>query len=1217
MRCGRCQSDNREGVRFCEECGGRLVLTCASCGAEILPDKRFCGACGAAVAAPSTDRYASPQGYTPKHLAEKILTSKGALEGERKQVTVLFADLKGSMELLADRDPEEARKLLDPVLERMMEAVHRYEGTVNQVMGDGIMALFGAPLAHEDHAVRACRAAIRMQETVGWYAEELRRGQGIDVQIRVGLNSGEVVVRAIDSDLHMDYSAIGQTTHLAARMEQLARPGTTLITGDTLRLAEGYVEVKPLGPVPVKGLPAPVEVYEIVRFAPLRSRLQAEAARGLTPFVGREVEVEKLRQALEKAGRGQGQLVAVAGDPGVGKSRLFWEFTHSHRAHGWLIIECAAMSHGKAVSYLPVSDLLRTYFRIDDRDNERRIREKITGKILTLDESLRPTLPAFFQLLDLPAEDESWQSQDPAQRRQRTLDAVKRLLLRESQVQPLLLIFENLQWVDSETQAFLDSLVESLPAARTLVLVSYRPEYQHAWGSKAYYTQFRMDPLPAASAEELLHALLGEDPGLLPLKELLIKRTEVNPFFLEESVRTLVETKVLMGDRGAYRLAREVYAIQVPPTVQAVLAARIDRLPVEAKRLLQAAAVIGTDVPLGLLHAITELPEEMLRRHLTQLQAAEFIYEISLFPSVEYTFKHALTHDVAYSTLLQERRRTLHGRIVAAIETLHADRLAEQVERLAHHALRGEVWDKAVQYLRQAGTKAAARAANREAVMLFEQSLVAVQHLPEGRKTAEQAIDVRLDLRPPLLQLGQLERVLLLSQEAEAMAEKLGDEYRLARVYTYLINYHYMKGEPEMAIEYGERCLRIGDAAGDAALSALARGYLGYSYHAQGKYRRAESVLKQNIEALHGAGAQGDATQAGISYVTSSGWLAFTLAELGEFDAARGYLERAQEAAEASGHAYTQTIARTMTGLLWLRRGQLDRALTLLQKSLDACREKNLDVWRPIPSSLLGLTCVLLGRTDEGLRLLGDGVTLTEELGVRAYLALWTAHLGEGLLATGQVEHARAVAQRALDLAIAHKERGHQAWALHLLGDIAARVVADAVDHRDGRDVAIDVAALQRARESYSQCAQLAEELGMRPLVARTHLGLGRLSRLTGNLDDAEQHLAAAATALSELQVRFWLRRTAEELMAMGRVFVVARQHPRLYDYLKEEFAGEPIRVILDRRQGERRSLNAAHEAEHRETERRTHTGVDATLGIRGFVVISSPPAAPETASTQ
>jgi class 3 adenylate cyclase/tetratricopeptide (TPR) repeat protein len=1177
------------------------VLICAQCGAEILADKRFCGSCGTPLASPQpAERYASPHGYTPKHLAEKILTSRAALEGERKQVTVLFADLKGSMELLADRDPEEARQLLDPVLERMMEAVHRYEGTVNQVMGDGIMALFGAPLAHEDHAVRACRAAVRMQETVVSYADELRRTQGIDVQIRVGLNSGEVVVRAIDSDLHMDYSAIGQTTHLAARMEQLARPGTTLLTGDTLRLAEGYIEVRPLGPVPVKGLPDPVEIYELIRFGPVRSRLQAAAARGLTPFVGRDDEVDKLRQALDRASAGQGQIVAVAGEAGVGKSRLFWEFTHSHRVHGWLILECSAASHGKPIPYLPISDLLRSYFQVDERDDERKIREKVTGKLLTLDESLRPTLPAFLQLLDVSAEDPEWQAQDPGQRRHRTLEAVKRLLFRESHVQPLLVIIENLHWVDSETQAFLDSLVDSLPAARALLLVSYRPEYQHGWASKPYYGQFRMEPLPPAGADELLHALLGDDPGLRPLKEVLVRRTEGNPFFLEESVRTLMETKALVGDRGACRLAREVHTIQVPATVQAVLAARIDRLPIDARRLLQAAAVIGMDVPFMLLHAITELPEEVLRRSLAQLQAAEFLYEVSLFPSVEYTFKHALTHDVAYGTLLQERRRALHARIVAAIEQIHGDRLTEHVERLAHHALRGDVWDKAVAYLRQAGAKAAARAANREAVMLFEQALVAAQHLPQGLTATERAIDLRLDLRPPLLQLGQLERVLQLSQEAEGMAEKLGDDQRLARVYTYLINYHYLKGEPELAIEYGERCLRIGSAVNDPALQALARGYLGYSFHAQGHYRRAESVLKQNVEALETAWGEAEGTQAGISYVTSSGWLAFTLAELGEFDAAAAYVDRSQRAAEASGHAYTQTIARTLAGLVWLRRGQLDRALPLLQKSLDACREKNLDVWRPLPSSLLGLTCMLVGRHEEGLRLLEDGVTLSEGLGVRAYLALWTAHLGEGLLTAGQYDRARVVAQRALELAQSHKEQGHQAWALHLLGEIAARA---------GR------AETDKALHCYAQSLALAEELKMRPLAARLRLGLGRVHRQAGNRGDAEEHLGAALASLRELDMRFWSARAAEELMGLGHLFIVARYNTQLFEYLKQEFAGEPVTVILDRRQGERRQRAESPRAdERRRGDRRNRAEADEALRTRGFVVLPGSGSAPEEA---
>ena len=585
MTCPRCQQDNPPHARFCLGCGARLALTCGSCGAELPGGARFCLQCGQAVTARTAAPVGSPapETYTPKHLAEKILTSKAALEGERKQVTVVFADLKGSMELLADRDPEEARKLLDPVLEHMMEAVHRYEGTVNQVMGDGIMALFGAPLAHEDHAVRACYAALRMQESVTRYAEGVFRSYGVTVRIRVGLNSGEVVVRAIGSDLHMDYTAVGQTTHLAARMEQLADPGTALLTVATLQLAEGYIEVKTRGAVPVKGLAEPVEVYELTGAGTARTRLQAAALRGLTRFVGRDAEVGHLRRVLGQAGAGRGQVVAIVGEAGVGKSRLTYEFTHSHRVQDWLILEASSVSYGKATSYLPVIDLLKGYFKIGDRDDHREMRAKVLGRVLGLDRALEPLLPPLLALLDVPVEDAGWQNLDPPERRQRTLDAVKRLLLRESQVQPLLVVFEDLHWVDGETQALLDSLVESLGSARLLLLVNYRPEYEHRWGSKTAYSQLRLDSLPAESAAELLAALLGPNPGLVSLTQTLVKRG--NPFFLEETVRTLVETGALAGERGAYRLTRPVEALQVPATVQTILAARIDRLPPEEKRL--------------------------------------------------------------------------------------------------------------------------------------------------------------------------------------------------------------------------------------------------------------------------------------------------------------------------------------------------------------------------------------------------------------------------------------------------------------------------------------------------------------------------------------------------------------------------------------------------------------------------------------------------------
>jgi class 3 adenylate cyclase/tetratricopeptide (TPR) repeat protein len=788
----------------------------------------------------------APRTYTPPYLAEKILASRAALEGERKQVTVLFADIKGSTELIEGLDPEEARRLLDPALHLMMEAVHRYEGTVNQVLGDGIMALFGAPVAHEDHAVRACYAALAMQVAMRRYTEEVRQSHGLEMQIRVGLNSGEVVVRAIGNDLHMDYSAVGQTTHLAARMEQLATAGSIRLTAATLRLAEGLVQVNALGRFPVKGLADPVEVFDLVGASAIRRRLQASAMRGLTRFVGRQTELAVLHQALERAGAGHGQVAAIVGEPGVGKSRLVYEFVHSHHMQGWLALESASVSYGKATPYFPVIDLLKRYGHIEDHDDTRTIRAKLTGQVLTLDEALQDTIPALLALLDALPEDHPFLKLDPPQRRQRTLDGLKRMLLRESQVQPLLLVFEDLHWIDTETQALLNSLVESLPTAQLLLLVNYRPEYQHSWGSKTYYTQLRLDPLPPVSANEFLQALLGNDPSLAPLKQPLIARTEGNPFFLEESVRTLVETGVLCGDRGAYRLAQALPTVQVPATVQAVLAARIDRLPPEEKQLLQSAAVIGTEVPLALLQSIAEVPEEPLRLGLTHLQAAEFLYETRLFPEIEYTFKHALTQQVAYETLLQERRRALHARIVESLEGFAGERVAEQIERLAHHALRGEVWAKAVVYGRQAGEKALARSAYREAVGYFEQALSDLAHLPEQRDTIEQAIDIRLALRTALFPAGgDLGRILAALREAEALAVALDDPRRLGQVSGHLSNYFRLMGAYDQAITAAQRVLALATASGEVVLHALAHQRLGQAYGNQGDYRQAIDCFGQ------------------------------------------------------------------------------------------------------------------------------------------------------------------------------------------------------------------------------------------------------------------------------------------------------------------------------------------------------------------------------------
>jgi class 3 adenylate cyclase/tetratricopeptide (TPR) repeat protein len=1049
-----------------------------------------------------------PLAYTPAHLAEKILTSRSALEGERKQVTVLFADLKGSMELLADRDPEEAHQLLDPVVERMIEAVHRYEGTVNQVMGDGIMALFGAPIAHEDHAVRACYAALRMQETVTRYGDEMQRSQGVPVQIRVGLNSGGVVVRAIDSSLHMDYTAVGQTTHLAVRMEQVAKPGSVLTTGETLRLAEGFIQVKALGPVAVKGLADPVEVFELVGAASTRTRLQALATRGLTRFVGRQAEFEALRLTLERAGTSHGQVVAIIGEPGVGKTRLVYEFVRSHHTHDWLVLESSSVSYGKATAYLPVCDLLKAYFQIDDRDDGRKVREKLTGKLLTLDASLGPTLSAFLALLDVPVEDRLWQGLDPTQRRQRTLEAIKQLLLRESKVQPLLLVFENLHWIDTETQAVLDSLVDSLPTARLLLLVNYRLEYQHGWGNKTSYTQLRLDPLPPASAEELLQALLGAAPSLVPLKRLLIARTEGNPFFLEESARALVETGGLVGERGAYRLAKSLDSLQVPATVHAVLAARIDRLPPEEKRLLQTAAVIGTEVPFALLQAIGELSEAELRRGLGHLQAAEFLYETHLFPELAYTFKHALTHEVAYGSLLLERRQALHAGIVEAIERLYADRLTEQAERLAPHAFRGEVWDKAVTYGRQAGTRAFARSALREAAACFEQAFAALTHLPESRATQEQAIDLRFDLRTALANLGDLGRVLDYLREAANLAEALDDQPRLGRASAYMCRHFATMGDHDSAVGSGQQALAIAETLGDFALQVMAQHYLGVAYHTLGDHRRAMGLLRRNVESFGGDLIRERFGLTALPTVVSRGWLVRCLAELGVFPEGIAYGEEAVRIAEVVDHPLSLIHAYFSVSFLSLRQRDLSRAIPVLERGLDLGRVWNILSLFHDTAAALGYAYALAGRVAEALPLLEEVEQSGAAMESAGGQSLRVGYVSEAYLLAGRMQEAVQLAGRARDLSRTHKERGHEAWALRLLGEIAA--------HQDPPEIEL-------AEAHYRQALALAEELGMRPLVADCHLGLGTLHSRIERVDQARTDLAAAMALYRAMDMTFWL----------------------------------------------------------------------------------------------
>ncbi|MGA9724475.1 MAG: adenylate/guanylate cyclase domain-containing protein [Candidatus Binatus sp.] len=721
MRCTKCGTENAADASFCNQCATSLSRACPKCARLNAPDAKFCSGC----AEPLTSDVSKSTARAPSKSSVRIASEQSepdVAEGERKIVTALFADIKGSTELEQDLDPEEARAIIDPALKLMIAAVHRYDGYVVQSTGDGIFAMFGAPLAHEDHPQRALHAALRMQEDLRRYATKLRERGRAPIEIRIGVNTGEVVVRAIQTaEGRAEYTPIGHTNNLASRMQTIAATGTIAATEDTRKLCEGYFTFRSIGPTRVKGVSDAVNVHEVTGLGPLRTRLQASARRGLSKFVGREAELAQMKRALELAKSGRGQMVAAVGEAGVGKSRLLFEFQAVGQP-GCLLLETLSVSHGKASAYLPLIDLLKNYFAITPDDDARRRREKIAGKILILDRALEDTLPYIFTLLEVAESDDQLARMEPEIRRRRTLDAIKRLLLRESVSQPLIVIFEDLHWLDDGSRALLNLLADSIGTARVLMLVNYRPEFTHNWGNKTYYTQLRLDPLGAESGEEMLKALLDDGHDLAPLKRLIIEKTEGNPFFMEEIVQALFEQGALLRN-GSIKLAKALSSIQIPSTVQAVLASRIDRLPPEQKDLLQTLAVIGKEFPLSLVREVSGKADDELQRMLSELQIAEFIYEQPAVSDIAYVFKHALSQQVASGSALLERRRVLHQRVARVLEAQFPEIAETQPELIAHHYTEAGLGAEAVPYWHRAGARALARWANLEAINHLQKGL--------------------------------------------------------------------------------------------------------------------------------------------------------------------------------------------------------------------------------------------------------------------------------------------------------------------------------------------------------------------------------------------------------------------------------------------------------------------------------------------------------------
>ena len=989
------------------------------------------------------------------------------------------------------------------------ETIHGFGGRVVRDSPSPLTAVFGLPHTLEQMPQRAVQAALAIRHLL---EGGLPDGVKPSPVVRMAVHVGYVFADIQASDPSARLLALGETLSLPVRLLGWAAPGDILLSPEVGQMVEGWFELQRYGEPLGAEASDRIGAYKVLGLGPKRSPLEVHGKRPLSRFVGRDRNLTTLGDLLQQVEKGRGEVVSIIGEPGVGKSRVCYEFIQSHRTDGWLILESSPVAYGKGVPYLPIVDLLKIYFQIDPRDEVRTIGNKVIGKLRRLDIGLGPTLSALLALLDVPSEDPQWQALDPPQRRQRTLDAVRRLLLHESRVQSLLLVVENLHWIDSETQEFLDSLIESLPTTRMMLLVNYRPEYHHRWGNKTYYTQIRLDPLPPERAEEFLHHLLGEDAGLEPLKQQVIGKTEGNPFFLEESVCTLVETEVVVGKRGAYRLAKAPPTIQVPTTVQAILAARIDRLLPTEKHLLQCAAVIGREVSFTLLQAIAEMPAGELHRGLAHLQTAEFLYETSLFPEWAYTFKHALTQEVAYSSLPLERCRLLHARIVTVLEQRQADRLAEQVERLALHAYRGAVWDKAVLYNQQAGARAIDRAAFRQAAACYEEALAALRHLPDTPDNMGLAIDLRLALvEGALLHLGEYESMLALLRKAEGLARALDDQARLVQVLAQLAFVLRTRADHARAIEAGEQALALATACADLALQAKARFRLGQVYYAIGDYRRAAALFQRTVESLEVSIGR----PAPLYRIESQGYLAVVLSALGQFAEGRHHGEEALRLAMVEGRGVEPMVAHWCLGRLFLVQGNLEAAISVLDRGLALCRAAdNWDMGRATAAAL-GYVYALAGRVADGQVLLQEGLRAAIRIGALYAQSLYVGWHSVVCLLAGHIDEAFEHARYALTLAQQYGERGYEALALCQLGDVHARIDPPEVSQSEAR---------------YSEALALAEKLGMRPLQAHCHYGLGTLYAKTGRLEQVRAELSAAIALYRGMDMTFWLTRAEGEL---------------------------------------------------------------------------------------
>jgi class 3 adenylate cyclase len=1115
MQCGACGQQNREGARFCLGCGGRLAAGCARCGAELPAAARFCDECGAEVpaaageAAPAASAARSRprelRSYTPQHLADRILQSRSALEGERKEVTVLFADVQGSLELAEGLDPEEWHGILDRFFQILADGVHRFEGTVNQFTGDGIMALFGAPIAHEDHARRACYAALHLGEELRRYANELRLRRGLNFSVRMGLNSGPVVVGKIGDDLRMDYTAQGHTVGLAARMQQIAEPGKVYLTDHCAALVEGYFQLGDLGALEIRGAHEPLRVHELQGIGRLRTRLDASHARGLSRFVGRGEEMQALEAALARAREGNTQVIGVVGEAGLGKSRLCYEFLERCRGRGLMTYEAHGVAHGKAIPFLPILQLFRAFFGITEQDSASTARERIAGRLLLLGDRFRDALPIVFEFLGVADPENPAPRMDPEARQRQMFDMVRGVIEARGTRETTITLLEDLHWFDGGSEAFLEPLTDARPGSRGLLIVNFRPEYRSDWMCKSFYLQLPLVPLGPEAVRELLDDLIGRDPSTEGLAEAIHARTAGNPFFTEEVVQSLIESGKLAGQRGSYRLLAPVDKLEVPSSVQAILAARIDRLPEREKHVLGIAAVIGRQFSEPILAEVAELPAAQLAEALAHLKGAEFVYDHALYPVAEYTFKHPLTQEVALASQLQERRRRIHAAVARAIEAACAEEgdEGEQAALLAHHwdeagdAARAALWHRrAAEWASSSDMAEAARHWQRVRKLASEfPEQVAAEH---GARACEQILTTGWRLG-----LSEQEEAAVFA-EGQRFAERTASAEAAIRLEVSYVTLRCLAGDPQGGVEHALVGERLAEGEQHAELRVTATCSAVYPLTVLGRLEESRARLDAALEALSLHPHWGSDLIGVDLYAWGDGYRASDETWRGSLDAATRIFEhsiplaREQKSQEAEGWNLGMG-----SDAAWMQ-GDAEAALTRAQQALEIAERIGSPFSRVLAQGFLGKAMILGGHAEEAIALLEDTLRTARErrIGLETEARL-LASLAQALLAAGELDRARAIAEEGV---AAGQRIGTPLYEVE-----AQLALARVLLRQRGGDAAPAV------RSALERTEALLRETGAKNFQAFVHLERAELARLGGDPASWRRELATAERLFREM----------------------------------------------------------------------------------------------------